>query len=87
MKLRRRSEEATVQLEYLQQLHDSYEEWLMADDFELNTIPVLVLDADRTLEEIYEEFKNNETKILGHERKATVSKSNKDHVKKVLDLS
>lgn len=31
-----------------------------------NTIPVLVLDADKTLEDIIELYKKNENKILGN---------------------
>lgn len=37
----------------------------MTDDERFNTVPVLVLDADKTLDEIVEEYKKNENRILG----------------------
>lgn len=62
---RARPEEDGLTLKYLQELHDSHEKWLMSDDDRFNTIPVLVLDADKTLNEVIEEYKKNENKILG----------------------
>lgn len=37
----------------------------MTDDERFNTTPVLVLDADKTLDEVIEQYRNNENKILG----------------------
>lgn len=65
IKERNRPEESEISLEYLKQLHDSHEQWLMTNNERFNTIPVLVLDADKTLEEILEMYKLNELKILG----------------------
>lgn len=46
MKVRARSEEGIIPLEYLQLLHDRHDEWLMLNQCEENSsIPVLVLDA------------------------------------------
>lgn len=88
IKARHRPEENTIQLQYLKELHESHEMWLMSDDSKLNTVPVLVLDADRTLEEIKEQYRSNESKILGYEKKTScvVQQEDKDRVKKVLNL-
>ncbi|KAG8439421.1 hypothetical protein GDO86_005580 [Hymenochirus boettgeri] len=48
---RARSEEMTVQLEYLEKLHEQHEKWLTKET-DVNSIPVLVLDGE-------EEFENN----------------------------
>lgn len=62
---RGRPEETGITLEYLKQLHQNHERWLMSNDERFNTIPVLVLDADKTLEEIYEQYREHEDHILG----------------------
>jgi len=88
VKARGRPEEATLSFEYLQQLHRSHEQWLMSDDERFNTIPVLVLDADKALEDIVEQYKKNESKILGYDKKGIqkVELESKEKVKKSLDL-
>lgn len=83
---RNRSEESGISLEYLKQLHDAHERWLMSNDERFNTIPVVVLDADKTINDIIAEYKLHEHKIMGHEKKGqqAVSKDDKERVKKSL---
>ncbi|KAJ3646816.1 hypothetical protein Zmor_024386 [Zophobas morio] len=63
IKARGRPEERGISLDYLTQLHQSHEEWLIKGKH--NSIPVLVMDADQTLEDVREQFKLNESRILG----------------------
>lgn len=65
VKKRARPEENTITLEYLTQLHESHERWLMSNNERFNTVPVLVLDADKTRDEILAQYKENESKIMG----------------------
>ncbi|CAG9865265.1 unnamed protein product [Phyllotreta striolata] len=86
VKARQRPEEKSVSLDYLKGLHESHERWLMSDDERFNTIPVLVLDADKTLEEIVQQYKQNEDKILGYDKrkKFKAIEEDKNRVKKSL---
>lgn len=68
MKKRARSEESCVSLEYLQELHDTHEKWLINKELGKTDIPVLVLDANLDLDNIVSEYKKSEDSIL----KATV---------------
>lgn len=85
---RHRPEETEISLEYLKQLHDSHEQWLMSDNERFNSIPVLVLDADKTLEEITEVYRMNQNQILGQDKKRRISvdQTEKDKVRKALKL-
>ncbi|XP_025836514.1 deoxynucleoside kinase-like [Agrilus planipennis] len=87
MRKRGRPEETAVPLQYLKELHEAHEKWLMSDDVTINNVPVLILDADSTLEEIHEMYHKNEDKILGYDIKGRpVEKKEKDKVRRVLKL-
>lgn len=63
IKQRARAEESCVPLQYLKELHDLHEEWLIKRSVGHN-IPVLVLDADLGLDEIASEYKRSEQSII-----------------------
>lgn len=87
VKERGRPEENEISLKFLQELHESHERWLMSED-SVNTIPVLVLDADQTKEQIMEQYRKNEATIMGYEKRGIqpVSEDEKNKVKKILNL-
>ncbi|CAO1400154.1 unnamed protein product [Diamesa serratosioi] len=63
MKKRARSEESCVPLEYLKDLHELHENWLMNGQF-YRPAPVLVLDANLELDDIGSEYKRSELSVL-----------------------
>uniref|UniRef100_A0A2A4ITE5 Deoxynucleoside kinase domain-containing protein n=2 Tax=Heliothis virescens TaxID=7102 RepID=A0A2A4ITE5_HELVI len=62
MMKRGRSEESEVPLDYLKQVHESYENWLSSPDVGCE---VLTIDADRGLECVREDLERYSYKILG----------------------
>ena len=67
LKKRNRQEETEVSLQYLQQLHDKHEAWLMhkqgvADH--IQDVPVLVLDCDNDFEHTQKEQENHIEKVI-----------------------
>lgn len=62
---RGRPEETGITLEYLTKVHEHHERWLMSGNERFNTTPVLVLDADKTLEEIHQQYEQYQDHILG----------------------
>ncbi|XP_045476470.1 deoxynucleoside kinase-like isoform X2 [Harmonia axyridis] len=69
VKKRNRPEETGLSLQYLKDLHDSHEKWLMSNDERFNTVPLLVLDGNKALEEMEAQYKLCENQILGKENK------------------
>lgn len=70
MKSRRRPEEKEVPLSYIQLVHDCYESWLVDRASGPAPAPVLILDANRPLQEVFEAYEQNRDRILGLEAKA-----------------
>ena len=52
IKSRNRSEEQSITLDYLKQLHELYEEWLSPQTHTVTT-PVLIVDANQAKEHVY----------------------------------
>ncbi|CAH0723118.1 unnamed protein product, partial [Brenthis ino] len=59
---RGRAEESEVPLEYLQQVHESYENWLSSPDVGCE---VLTIDANKDLDAVKEDLERYSYKILG----------------------
>ncbi|XP_056022126.1 thymidine kinase 2, mitochondrial-like [Ostrea edulis] len=64
IKARNRSEEQNITLEYLQQLHDLHEEWMVKKTKFSLPSKVLIIPADKDLEEMYAIYNSREKDIL-----------------------
>lgn len=64
IKKRARDEESCVPFEYLKDLHDLHENWLIHGQF-FRPAQVLVLDANLDMENIGSEYQRSESSILG----------------------
>lgn len=67
MQRRNRPEERTMKLEYLVNLHDYYENWLMKKNNSNISCPLLVIDVSKDLSDnqLIDVYKTFEDKILG----------------------
>lgn len=59
---RKRLEESTVSVGYLQVLHETYEHWLLQSK---TPAPVLVIDANREEDQVRQLYVKNQSYILG----------------------
>ena len=63
VKARARSEESVIPIEYLRELHDLHEKWLMDGEEEVPA-PVLVVDADQDINLTPDMFRMTEENIF-----------------------
>ena len=66
MKNRNRDEESEVPLEFITSLHNVYEDWLIEQKFGDIDVPVLVMDANKSKEELLEIYKNEKDRLFGY---------------------
>ncbi|XP_053984409.1 deoxynucleoside kinase isoform X1 [Hylaeus volcanicus] len=65
MKARARKEENCVSLEYLKQIHGIHDDWLYHQTLFNIPAPILILDGNKNLEEMVNEFENCKNRIFG----------------------
>ena len=68
MRLRGRDEEASIPIDYIRNLHSVYEDWLIHQTFGTVQVPILVLDADKSKEELLHDYNEYKSKIFGHDK-------------------
>lgn len=64
MRQRARKEEDCVSLEYLQQVHDIHDEWLYDQTLFTVPAPVITLDANQSMEDMFKNFESCKQKIF-----------------------
>lgn len=64
MKQRGRKEEDAVSLEYLKQIHQIHDEWLYHQTLKPVPAPIIILNGDRKLHEMVEEFDKCKNQIF-----------------------
>ncbi|XP_040266003.1 thymidine kinase 2, mitochondrial [Bufo bufo] len=64
LKMRCREEERVIPLDYLHAIHELYEEWLVKQSSFPVPAPVLVIDADKNMEEMIQHYEEHRGKIL-----------------------
>lgn len=69
IRLRAWKEESHVTLQYLKTLHELHEDWLINHTKFSCPAPVIVLDANRDLNEMEEEFRRCKTRILSQQQR------------------
>lgn len=64
MQLRARKEEKTVPLDYLRQIHEIHDDWLYRRTLFSIPAPVMIVDGDKSLEEMVSQFEKCKARIL-----------------------
>lgn len=64
MQARGRKEENSVSLEYLKQIHELHDDWLVRQTLFSLPAPVMIVDGDKSLEEMEPQFEKCKDRIL-----------------------
>lgn len=64
MQERGREEENSVSLEYLRQIHEIHDDWLYRQTLFSLPAPVMIIDGDKSLEEMVPQFEKCKDRIL-----------------------
>lgn len=68
MRIRARKEENAVSLEYLKQIHEIHDEWLLHQNLFSLPAPVVVLDGNKSIKEMVAEFEKCKNTIFSNRR-------------------
>jgi len=71
MQLRARKEEEIVPLDYLRQIHEIHEDWLYRRTLFSVAAPVMIIDGDKSLEEMVPQFEKCKDRILSDTQNLT----------------
>lgn len=78
MRARARKEEDCVSLEYLRQIHDVHDEWLCKGSLFSRPAPVMILDANKSMDEMLADYAKCVNKIFEN-RDKLISESQSIH--------
>jgi len=73
MQSRARKEEEAVSLDYLRQIHEIHEDWLYRRTLFSVPAPVMIIDADKSLEDIVPQFEKCKDRILNETQNVTIA--------------
>lgn len=75
MQARAREEEDSVPIEYLMQIHEIHEDWLYRQTLFSLPAPVMIIDGDKSLEEMVPQFEKCKDRILNRNIENTADTS------------